>query len=49
MTQAGINSDDAERAVGHVIGGVRGVYDWHAFREEKLQAYEAVATGLMRS
>jgi len=26
---AGISSDHAERALGHVIAGVRGVYDQH--------------------
>ena len=36
-------SDHAERCLGHVIGGVRGVYDRHAYREEMLIAYEKVA------
>jgi hypothetical protein len=34
--------DHAERALGHVIGGVRGVYR-HAYREEKRQAFPALA------
>jgi integrase len=29
MSRAGVNSDIAERCLGHVIGGVRGVYDRH--------------------
>jgi hypothetical protein len=31
-------------AFGHVIGGVRGVYDRHAYREEMLLAYEKFAS-----
>jgi integrase len=43
MSQAGVAPDHAERALGHVIGGVRGVYDRHAYREEKRQAFIALA------
>jgi integrase len=43
MSRAGVNSDHAERCLGHVIGGVRGVYDRHEFHREKLQAFEALA------
>jgi integrase len=43
MSRAGISSDHAERCLGHVIGGVRGVYDRHEFREEKRLAFEALA------
>jgi integrase len=43
MSQAGVTPDHAERALGHVIGGVRGVYDRHAYREEKRQAFAALA------
>jgi integrase len=42
MSRAGVPSDHAERAIGHVIGGIRGVYDRYAYRAEKLQAYEAL-------
>jgi integrase len=38
MSRAGVPSDHAERCLGHVIGGVRGVYDRYAFREEMLLA-----------
>ena len=34
----------AERALGHVIGGVRGVYDRHEYLEEKRIAFEKLAT-----
>jgi hypothetical protein len=43
MSKAGVPSDHAERCLGHVIGGVRGVYDRHAYREEMLIAYEKLA------
>ena len=39
----GISSDHAERCLGHVIGGVRGVYDRHEFHAEKKQAFEALS------
>jgi integrase len=48
MTQAGISPDHAERALGHVIGGVRGVYDRHGYREEKRRAFEALAAHVER-
>jgi integrase len=43
MSRAGVPSDHAERAIGHVIGGIRGIYDRYAYRTEKLQAFEALA------
>jgi integrase len=43
MSRAGVNSDHAERCLGHVIGGVRGVYDRYEFHEEKRRAYEVLA------
>jgi integrase len=43
MSRAGVSSDVAERCLGHVIGGVRGVYDRHEYLEEKRQAYEKLA------
>jgi integrase len=48
MTRAGVSADHAERAIGHVIGGVRGVYDRHEYRAEKLAAFEALATLIER-
>lgn len=48
MTKAGIVPDHAERALGHVIGGVRGVYDRHAYREEKRKAFDALAAVVAR-
>jgi len=40
MSRAGVESDIAERVLGHVIGGVRGVYDRHEYRAEKQDALE---------
>ena len=43
MSRAGVDADHAERCLGHVIGGVRGTYDRHAYYDEKKQAFEALA------
>jgi integrase len=43
MTQAGVDTDHAERALGHKIGGVRGVYDRASYRKEKRAAFKALA------
>jgi integrase len=43
MSRAGVPADHAERALGHVIGGVRGVYDRHGFHAEKARAFELLA------
>jgi integrase len=43
LSRAGVNADHAERCLGHVIGGVRGVYDRHEFFAEKKHALEALA------
>jgi integrase len=48
MSRAGVNSDIAERCLGHVIGGVRGTYDRHEYHAEKRKAFEALATLLDR-
>jgi integrase len=43
MSRAGVDPDHAERCLGHVIRGVRGVYDRHEFHSEKLHAFDALA------
>jgi integrase len=43
MSRAGVQSDHAERCLGHAIPGIRGTYDRHEYREEKKHAYEALA------
>jgi integrase len=44
MSRAGVPTDHAERCLGHVIGGVRGVYDRHEYHREKARAFEALAS-----
>jgi integrase len=48
MTRAGVPADHAERALGHVLGGVRGVYDRHSYFDEKRHAFEALAAQIAR-
>jgi integrase len=48
MSRAGVSADIAERCLGHVIGGVRGVYDRHRYHAEMLHAYEALAALIAR-
>jgi integrase len=48
MSRAGVDPDHAERALGHVITGVRGTYDVHEFQDEKLAAFEALAGQIRR-
>jgi integrase len=48
LSRAGVNSDHAERCLGHVLGGVRGVYDRHEYYAEKRQAFEALAALIER-
>jgi integrase len=43
MSRAEIDGDIAERVLGHVIGGVRGVYDRHHYDPEKKAALLALA------
>lgn len=48
MSRAGVAPDHAERALGHVIPGIRGTYDLHEFRDEKRHAFDALAAQLDR-
>jgi integrase len=48
LSRAGVSADIAERCLAHVIPGVRGVYDRHAYLEEKRQAFEALAAEVER-
>jgi integrase len=48
MSRAGVPADHAERCLGHVIGGVRGIYDRHEFSREKREAFEALAAQIER-
>jgi hypothetical protein len=44
MSRAGVSSDHAERVMGHAIGGVEGVYDRHAYKNEKANALNRLAS-----
>jgi integrase len=44
MSRAGVPSEHAMRYLGHVIGGVRGIYDRHKYYDEKKLAFEKLAT-----
>jgi integrase len=48
MSRAGVSADVAERCLGHVVPGVRGVYDRHKFQAEMLQAFEALGALIQR-
>jgi integrase len=43
MSRAKVASEHAERVLGHVIGGVEGIYDRHEYLDEKRAALEALA------
>jgi integrase len=43
MSRGRVNSDHAERVLGHIIGGVRGIYDRHEFHAEKADALNVLA------
>jgi integrase len=48
MSRAGVPSDHAEVCLGHVLPGVRGVYDLHEYHAEKKRTYEALAALIER-
>jgi integrase len=48
MSRASVSSDHAELCLGHVLAGVRGVYDRHAYYAEKQRAFEALAAQIDR-
>jgi len=43
LSRAGVGADIAELCIGHVVRGIRGVYDRHSYAEEKLVAYEKLS------
>jgi len=48
MSRAGVSADVAERCLGHIIGGVRGIYDRHRYTEEMRHAFEALSAQIDR-
>jgi integrase len=43
MSRAGVQSEHAERVLGHAIGGVEGIYNRHAYDVEKAAALDKLA------
>jgi integrase len=43
MSRAGVPREHAERALGHIVAGVEGVYDRHSYRAEKADALARLA------
>jgi integrase len=48
MSRAGVAKEHGELCLGHVIGGVWGVYDRYQYRDEKALAFEALAALIER-
>jgi len=44
LSRAGVSSEHAERVMGHAIGGVEGIYDRHAYCDEKADALARLAS-----
>jgi integrase len=44
MSRAGVPADHAERCLGHVMPGVRSVYDRYEYLEEKRDGFNGLAT-----
>ncbi len=48
LSRVKVPNDHAERCLGHTMGGVRGIYDRHAYHAEKQAAFEALAAEIDR-
>jgi integrase len=48
MSRAGVPSEHAEQCLGHVIGGVEGIYNRHTYHPEMQTAYEKLAAMIER-
>ena len=48
MSRAGVQSEHADRVLGHAIGGVEGIYDRHAYTEEKADVLRRLAALIER-
>jgi len=46
MSRAGVPADHAERCLGHVMPGVRGVYDPYEYLEAKRDAFNKLAASI---
>jgi integrase len=43
LSRAGVRSEDAERCLGHVLGGIEGVYNKHSYHTQMQKSFEALA------
>ena len=43
MSRVGVLSQHAEKVMGHVVGGVAGIYDRHGYFDEKADALARLA------
>lgn len=43
MSRTGIPQNSSGRALGHVLGGIEGIYDRSAYAEEKRRVFAALA------
>jgi hypothetical protein len=48
MARVGVTSEVAERCLGHVLGGVEGTYNRHAYVVEMRRAYEMLSALIER-
>ena len=48
LSRAGVNSDIAERCLGHALPAIRATYDRHRYLDEMAHAFEALATLIER-
>jgi integrase len=48
MSRAGVQSEHAERALGHTVGGVEAIYDRHDYRDEMADALRRLAALIAR-
>ena len=44
LSRCGVNGEIAEKVLGHAAIGVKGVYDRHAYFDEKADALQRLAT-----
>src|SRR5262249_43477536 len=44
LSRAGVNSEIAERCLGHALPAIRATYDRHPYLDEMAHAFEALAT-----
>jgi integrase len=48
MSRAGVQSEHAERVLGHAIGGIEGIYNRHTYDAEKANALRSLASMIER-